>query len=123
MGIEEKVDMLRWELAVVVVMLLILMYSAAVTGSLYLPGYTHNTTTASGNMLIEGMRNLKSPQKRGGLGHADKKGAHKSAKRAPMIKRGAQKSGFAAYTINGADPFSDGIDTIGGTFVNTSMLF
>jgi len=122
MGIEEKVDMLRWELAVVVVMLLILMYSAAVTGSLYLPGFTHNTT-ASGNMLIEGM-NLKSPQKRGGLGHADKKGSHKSlAKKAPMFKRNAQKSGFAAYTINGADPFSDGIDTIGGTFVNTSMLF
>ena len=40
-----------------------------------------------------------------------------------MYKRNAQKSGFAAYTINGSDPFADGIDTIGGTFTNTSMLF
>ena len=36
---------------------------------------------------------------------------------------GAQgKSNFMAYTIQGGDPFSDGIFTAGGTFTNTSNL-
>ena len=35
----------------------------------------------------------------------------------------AGKSNFMAYTINGTNPFSNGIITNGGTFTNTSMLF
>jgi len=38
-------------------------------------------------------------------------------------ERAKGKSNFAAYTINGTNPFSNGIITNGGTFTNTSMLF
>ena len=34
-----------------------------------------------------------------------------------------RQSNFMAYTIQGGDPFSDGIVTTGGTFTNTSNLF
>jgi hypothetical protein len=134
MGLEEKIDMLRWELAIVVVLLLVLMYRSVMTGC--------NCSSAHSDMLmpsdmmpsdmmpsgiVEGL--LKSPKARTGLGNADKRSSRNpggSVKRggSNMYRgRGPRKSGFAAYTINGSSPFSDGIDTTGGTFTNTSMLF
>jgi len=130
MVLEDKVDMLRYELAIVIVLLLVLMYRAMTGCSC---SSTHSDTsapsdttpagtTASG--IIEGM--LKSPKARTGLGNAGRRTRNPggSVKRGgSMYKQGPRKSGFAAYTINGSSPFSDGINTTGGTFTNTSMLF
>ena len=88
MGIEEKIDMLSYELVALIIMVLVIVYSMAVAGMLYFPGYSEGPQVATSS--------------------------------------DGKKSNFMAYTIQGTNPFWDGIIDdykTGGTYHNLSMDF
>jgi hypothetical protein len=88
MGIEEKIDMLTWEVVALIVLVIVIVYSMAVEGCLHFPGYSEGTQVATAT--------------------------------------DGKKSNFMAYTIQGTNPFWDGIIDdykTGGTYHNLSMDF